>query len=60
MPAKITDVIQPFATHGFRLTAQTSAEHAVSRAAKAATMGGSRTIMAISESRSRLFHICSE
>ncbi|MAG42503.1 MAG: hypothetical protein CL951_11580, partial [Erythrobacteraceae bacterium] len=37
-----------------------SAEQAVNRAAKAATMGASRTIIAISESRSHLFYICSE
>ena len=58
--AKITDVIQTLAAHGFRLTAYISAEQAVSSAAKAATIGASRTIIAISESRSRLFHICSE
>lgn len=60
MPPEIADIIQPFAAHGFRLNDQTSAEMAVSRAAKAATMGASRTIMAISESSPVLFHICSE
>ena len=57
---EIADIIQPFAAHGLRLKDQTSVEMAVSKAAKAATMGASKKIMAISESRQSVFHVCSE
>jgi hypothetical protein len=58
--SEIADIIQPFAAHGLRLKDQTSVEMAVSKAAKAATMGASKTIIAISESSLALFHICSK
>ena len=53
MAAKIADVVEAFAAHGLRLTAQMRAEKAVSRAANAATSGALRTIMAISILRCR-------
>ena len=60
MAPEVADIIQALAAHGFRLKDQTSAETAVSSAAKAATMGASRTIMTFSESIWSMFHICSE
>ena len=47
---KVADVIQSLAAHGFRLTAHTRAEAAVTRAAIAKTAGGSSTSMLTSES----------
>ena len=59
MSSEVTDVIEAFAAHGFRLRDQTKVEVAVRSAAKAATIGASKTSMAFSESSPEMFHICS-
>jgi|TARA_R100001129_G_scaffold172940_2_gene143973 hypothetical protein len=56
----IGDRIETLRTHGFRRTDQTRAAQAVMMQAIAASIGGLRTIMEISDSMGTMFHICSK